>query len=308
MSDRRRFDRVCIANRITGVVSLRQEVAIERLSQTELSVISESAVPRGEELALELAFHDGTSVTSVTRVADRRPALHNGRACHRLSLASARGLGTRWHELRTPAAAVTVRRVEVGLVDISARGCLLRSAHSLGEGAVGLLDLSIDGHLYADAMRVSRATSAAGSGGYRTAGQFLPIAPPSIRSVRWLAEWLGKGCSSRSHRLGCGCGRRDDHQLASAVRRPLRDGIRRGIVPRSSRCSPPSCAGPRRSPRRASRRIQLTCPASVGGTRGGRFGDALRCSPMSRRHGPRSRASPWASARRPSCWAETPRP
>jgi hypothetical protein len=196
MSDRRRADRVCIANGITGVVSLRQDVVIERVSQTEMTVMAEAAVPRGENLVLEVELPDGTSQRSVTRVVDRRPALQNGRACHRLSLASARGAGTEWQGLRTPAAAVTVRRIEVGLVNISARGCLLRSAHSLGEGAVGLLDLSIDGRLYADAMRVSRATLAAGSSGYRTAGQFLPLSPASIRSVRWLAEWLGKGSST----------------------------------------------------------------------------------------------------------------
>jgi hypothetical protein len=192
MSDRRRADRVSIADGITGVVSLRQDVLIERVSQTEVTVVSEVPVPRGESLALEIELHDGTRQTCVTRVVDRRPALHHGRACHRLSL-SPLGLGMPWQELRTPAAAITIRHVEVGLLNISPRGCLLRSTHSLGEGAVGLLDLTIDGHLYADAVRVSRAISAAGSGGHRAAGQFLPIAPPSIRSVRWLAEWLGKG-------------------------------------------------------------------------------------------------------------------
>ena len=192
MFDRRRANRVCVTNGITGVMSVRQDVTLERVSQTEVSVISEAGVPRGESVVLEMALADGTRQTCVTRVVDRGPAIQQGRACHRLSLTSPRGLGGRWQELRTPAAAVIVRRVQVGLVNISAKGCLLRSTDALGEGAVGLLDLSIDGHVYADAVRVSRASSVPGSPGYRTAGQFLPVTPPSIRSVRWLAEWLGE--------------------------------------------------------------------------------------------------------------------
>jgi hypothetical protein len=196
MFERRRADRVSIANAITGVVSLRQDVVIERVSHTEVSVISDAAVPRGEQLALEVELHDGTRQTVVTRVVDRGPAMHYGRARHRLSLTAFRGAGSCWQGLRTPAAAVAVRRVEVGLVNISARGCLLRTNQSLGEGAVGLLDLSIDGHEYADTVRVSRDAAAVGSSGYRAAGQFLPISPASIRSVRWLAEWLGTGLAA----------------------------------------------------------------------------------------------------------------
>ena len=206
MSDRRRAERVLIGKGITGVVSLRQDVVVERISAVELTVVSEAAVARGEQLALEIQTGDGVTERCVTRVIERRPALMNGRACHRLSLrvldAARNGLGTRLQALLTPLPAVSIQRIDVRLVDVSSKGYQLRSNYEFGEDTVGLLHVSIDGRVYTDAMRVSRATAVQGGVGHRAAGQFLPISPASIRSVRWLAEWLGKtALASQSHAL-----------------------------------------------------------------------------------------------------------
>jgi hypothetical protein len=59
---------------------------------------------------------------------------------------------------RLPGMGVLIRRLPVRVRNVSASGCLLETADSLPEGAVGLLELVIEGERHVEALRVNRST------------------------------------------------------------------------------------------------------------------------------------------------------
>jgi hypothetical protein len=80
---------------------------------------------------------------------------------------------------------VLIRRLPVRVRNVSASGCLLETADSLPEGAVGLLELVIEGERHVEALRVNRSTRIAGSAWpWRTGAQFLALSAPLPTSVR----------------------------------------------------------------------------------------------------------------------------
>ena len=86
MADRRKTSRVAIRNGAEGVLHLSQDVRVERISDTELVVLSSVSVPKGEELKVWLHYTDGTSKALVARAMERTPALIDGLIQHRIRL------------------------------------------------------------------------------------------------------------------------------------------------------------------------------------------------------------------------------
>ena len=86
---------------------------------------------------------------------------------------------------RLPGMGVLIRRLPVRVRNVSASGCLLETADLLPEGAVGLLELVIEGERHLEALRVNRSTRVAGSAwAWRTGAQFLALSAPLPTSVR----------------------------------------------------------------------------------------------------------------------------
>ena len=86
---------------------------------------------------------------------------------------------------RNPGIGVIIRRIPVRVRDVSAAGCLLESADLLPEGAVGQLELTIDGERHLETLQVCRSTRTSGGGlPWRAGGRFLSLSAPPATSVR----------------------------------------------------------------------------------------------------------------------------
>ncbi len=82
---------------------------------------------------------------------------------------------------------VIVRRVPVRVAEISATGCMLESALSIREGAVGTLHLTVEGRRYRETVRVTRVMPLPGGVRRQQVGaQFLTLGA-SRRALRHLA-------------------------------------------------------------------------------------------------------------------------
>jgi hypothetical protein len=86
MADRRKTSRVAIPDGADGVLHVSQDVRVERVSDSELVVLSAVRVPKGEELKVWLHYSDGTSQAVVARAMERTPALMDGLIQHRIRL------------------------------------------------------------------------------------------------------------------------------------------------------------------------------------------------------------------------------
>lgn len=70
--------------------------------------------------------------------------------------------------------ATLIAQVPVVVVDVSRCGCLIESARPLEPGAVGTLQLAVDGHEYVEDFRVARCTALSGRGStFRIGIEFL---------------------------------------------------------------------------------------------------------------------------------------
>jgi hypothetical protein len=84
-----------------------------------------------------------------------------------------------------PALGVVVRRVPVRVCDVSTSGCLLESGDVLPEGAVGLLEIAVNGTRHTETLRICRSMRIPGrSGGWRSGATFLALSAPAPASVR----------------------------------------------------------------------------------------------------------------------------
>ena len=86
MTDRRKTPRVASRDGADGVMHLSQDVLVERVSDSELVVLSSVSVPKGEDLKVWLHYTDGTSKAVVARAIERTPALMDGLIQHRIRL------------------------------------------------------------------------------------------------------------------------------------------------------------------------------------------------------------------------------
>jgi hypothetical protein len=84
-----------------------------------------------------------------------------------------------------PALGVLMRRVPIRVRDVSTSGCQLESPDVLTEGAVGQLEIAIDGQVHKEPLRVCRSTQAPGGHWpWRCGAHFLALEVPAPASVR----------------------------------------------------------------------------------------------------------------------------
>ena len=86
MVGRRKTARVAIRDGAQGLLYVSEDVQVERVSSSEVVVLSSVSLPRGEELRIWLHYADGTSKAVVARASDRTPALVDGLIRHRIQL------------------------------------------------------------------------------------------------------------------------------------------------------------------------------------------------------------------------------
>lgn len=86
MTDRRRARRIAIREGAEGVLYLSEDVVVERVSKTEITVLSSTGMTQGEELQVWLHHPDGESEAIVAKAIERTPALVDGLVRHRVRL------------------------------------------------------------------------------------------------------------------------------------------------------------------------------------------------------------------------------
>jgi hypothetical protein len=95
-----------------------------------------------------------------------------------------------------PRTAVLVRRQRVNLDDVSRKGCRFKGAEPLDVGHVGMLAVTIAGHVHVELFRVARSSSLPDSEWlYETGIEFLPM-PAGTPSLHDLAAQLDHSHSS----------------------------------------------------------------------------------------------------------------
>ena len=86
VTDRRRARRIAIREGAEGTLFLCEDIVVERISKTEITVLSSVGVTQGEELRLWLHHPDGDSEAIVAKAIERTPALVDGMVRHRVRL------------------------------------------------------------------------------------------------------------------------------------------------------------------------------------------------------------------------------
>ena len=86
VTDRRRARRIAIREGADGVLYLSEDIVVERISKTEITVLSSVGVTQGEELQLWLHHPGGESEAIVAKAIERTPALVDGMVRHRVRL------------------------------------------------------------------------------------------------------------------------------------------------------------------------------------------------------------------------------
>jgi hypothetical protein len=86
VTDRRRARRIAIREEAEGVLYLSEDIVVERVSRTEITVLSSAGVAQGEELQVWLHHPDGESEAIVAKAIERTPALVDGMVRHRVRL------------------------------------------------------------------------------------------------------------------------------------------------------------------------------------------------------------------------------
>lgn len=89
---------------------------------------------------------------------------------------------------RPPLGAVLVRHHHVFVRNISRFGCLLETRTPLEDGAVGQLEIELQGGSRTEAFRVCRVTRIEGAGVFHVAIEFLSLAAVAEAPVRELAD------------------------------------------------------------------------------------------------------------------------
>lgn len=195
--ERRRRPRLALHRPVAGEISVMQDVVIEAVSDTDVSVIAALPVARGEQMLLHVDGVDGDGATLVVEGLERRPIVADGQFRHRLRLPIVRaeraGIGMNEPavpaETRTaPRVGALVRRLPIRVVNISAAGCLLESTLPVDAGTVALVALQIGGRRCVDPVRITRSVRLSGGiWAYRFGADLLNLAPPSELTLRRVA-------------------------------------------------------------------------------------------------------------------------
>lgn len=188
---RRRARRYVMAECPTAHVCLLQDVVVESLSADRATLIARTPAGRNEELVIEIGVVSGEVRTFGGTVIASVPLLRPDDAGVRLQIrlhgeppqsGDAHALGA----ASTSQPGTVMRSHQVRVRDISAAGCLLLAPVRLPIDAVGLLQIDIDGRRRVEAFRVCRVRAADDTGAtVQDAGvEFLPLAPPDVRTIR----------------------------------------------------------------------------------------------------------------------------
>jgi hypothetical protein len=92
-----------------------------------------------------------------------------------------------------------VRQHAICVHDISSDGALFECRAQLPPGAVGLLQVVVEGRARVEVFRVSRTLTVPGSGGWRIGVEFLPIMPAGDRSLRAAVAGFDTAAGSPPH-------------------------------------------------------------------------------------------------------------
>jgi len=195
MSERRRTSRFVIPEHTHGIFRVMQDVCVETVDGDQIAIVGDLTVQCGEELLLELPRALGIRSVVLVHVVHSTPVVgHRGR--HRVVLRSSvpvevptirRGAvhTTRAPASSLPALGVLMRRVPIRVRDVSTSGCQLESPDLLMEGAVGQLEIAIDGQLQKEPLRVCRSVrTPGGQWPWRSGAHFLALEVPAPASVR----------------------------------------------------------------------------------------------------------------------------
>lgn len=191
MTDRRCHRRFHLPD-ATAAIRLLQDVALDSIDGSHVSVISRSPAAAGGEMLLHISGRNGRAQTLTVRSVESKPLLMDRVLRHYVRLCVVRsrivrglpGPGT--DELRTEDAAIASvleRRLPARVLDISARGCLLEMQSPVDVGASALLDVEVDGTGYIEMIRICRTTAATGMP-HRIGAEFLPTFERLSRSLR----------------------------------------------------------------------------------------------------------------------------
>lgn len=174
-----------------------QDVCVEKVNDDLVVLVSEFPLRSGEQLSLELPralgmrTHVQVDVISCSsvwvgdvrrqRILVRSTMPLDGRAPN-TARPETKYLAP---QATLPALGVLVRRVPVRVRDVSTAGCLLESLDAIAEGAVGSLEVELDGDTHVEPLRVCRSTRAPGSPWpWRAGAHFLGLHAPASASVR----------------------------------------------------------------------------------------------------------------------------
>jgi hypothetical protein len=196
MADRRRTSRFVVPDYAHGIFRLMQDVTVENVHDDLVVLLSDVALKAGEELILELPRAMGMRSLVYVHVVSCSPLGFGDARRYRAVLRSAQTLEPPSSPSRPearyvtpqaalPAIGVLIRRIPVRVRDVSTSGCLLETSDPLNEGAVGQLEVALDGDVLREPLRVCRASRVAGSPWpWRAGGHFLGIEAPPPASVR----------------------------------------------------------------------------------------------------------------------------
>ena len=184
MSNRRRSHRFVIPEASDGTLRIMQDVFVESISAARIVVVTETPLPRNEELFLELPRELGTRALAAAHVHNSAVFWSGEARRHRVELAIEPPRDTPATG-PLPAIGVLIRSVRVRVLDMSAAGCQLESDDPLPEAAVGLLELTINGEPQSETLQICRSMHIPGSAWpWRSGAHFLTLGAPEPTSVR----------------------------------------------------------------------------------------------------------------------------
>lgn len=192
-AERRRTVRFQLAVPLDAYVDLLQPVTVEAAGEGGVTVQSMMPGVRGQSLTVRMSRTDAPAVTFAARVVGSEPQLVDGRLLHRIHLVTPAapehgavgGCGLRQAHGAT---AAFVRRYPIRVVNLSRGGCLVQLPAALHTGTVATLT-PLDIETAPEPIRVAHLGLRRGGAWSHVAGaEFLPLTPPSSRSLRSMAS------------------------------------------------------------------------------------------------------------------------
>jgi hypothetical protein len=208
MIERRRTERVHLADPGVGTLRTVQDVEIARLGSYHVVVIAPGPLPCGERMLLEIPVaRDGHVPTALVRVVSNRVVMDDGLLRRRVRLEVVqrtprdRGFeGVRIPRHR-PLMGGLYRQLPVRLVEASTGGCFFESPAVVIEGTVGFVRLRTVTHDRSEAVRIKRTSETANTvWPYGMAAEFLTLGPTSPDSLRGLATIMSLGSPAATER------------------------------------------------------------------------------------------------------------